>query len=170
MFLRNVQKGAAAVTLGILAGLFFAVAPAQAASGCDITVVDGAGILGDGTTQVEEASQKLESVGADVRIRTLQSFAPAATLDAYIQSQETNCASWQSPDGSRKSNLVVFAMSMDERSVGIFYGSKWNNAFSGSNSETRIYQDFMTPQFQGGDFSQGFVDGIESHDLGRRRF
>jgi uncharacterized membrane protein YgcG len=161
MFRRKLLSSALIVSLGFTAGVTLMSAPALAAADCDATVIDSAGILGDGTTQVEEASEALNSVGADVRVRTYQSFAPYSTLDEYIGEIQKGCGSWTAPDGaSWKSNIVIFAMTMDERSVGIFYGSKWDNAFSGANSEARIWGDFMVPQFQGGDFTQGFVDGI----------
>jgi uncharacterized protein len=162
MVLRSITRVALVIVLGT-SGLFLASMPAQAATNCDTTVVDSANILGSSITQVEDASKKLESLGADVRVRTVKSFAPAATLDDYVQGLQS-CPSWQSPNGSRKSNIVIFAMSMQERKVGIFYGSKWDNAFTGANSETRIYEDYMAPQFKGGNFSQGFVDGINQTD------
>lgn len=157
--LSRLGAAVAAVMAGFALVLFIPAA-AQAAPSCDNIVNDGANVLGSKTDKVKQAAQALNSVGADTRVLTVTSFAGYATLDDYVKGFVQHCGSWRGASGDVKTNLVVFAMSNKEHKLGIFYGSEWNNAFTGSNSESAIYSKYMTPRFKDGDFGQGFVDGI----------
>jgi uncharacterized membrane protein YgcG len=135
---------------------------ASAATACDSIVYDGANILGSGESDVESAAGKLEKLGADVRVVTLGSFSPSATLDAYIDKTVDRCPSWQSANGMRKNNLLIFAMSMDEHGLGIFYGESWKDRIDNSGGSEAIWSTYMAPQFANGNFSDGFVDGMKA--------
>lgn len=146
-----------------LVTMFFVVAvpsATQAEQSCDAIVVDDAGVLSGGQ-DVQAAAEELNSIGADVRVRTLPSISGYATLDDLVDDTIKSCQSWQNPNGDRKSNLVVFAMSKDDRKLGIFYGDGWVNAFNDGGGEQRIWADFMVPKFKSGDFSGGFVAAID---------
>lgn len=145
-------------------GVGFTISPAQAAGSCDAVVNDGAGVFhGSDTSKVTQAAQSLvSSVNADVRVVTAKSLGSYATLDDFVQGIQSSCPSWQSPNGGRKSNLLVFAMTLNDHKLGIFYGDEWTNAFTGPNSESNIYTTYMVPKFKGGDFAGGFVDGMKA--------
>lgn len=133
---------------------------ASAAEQCDAVIVDGAQKFGDDLSDVEEAWKSLATLGADVRVRTLTSLGRFDTLDDYVASTQSECGSWQSAAGTRKNNLLVFAMSVNDRKVGIFYGEQWKQAFKNSGGEGRIYNNQMGPRFRDGDFAGGFVAGM----------
>ena len=138
---------------------------AHASVSCDLVVNDQAGVIND-VGQVEQAAQEAShSVGADVKVVTVQSFSPHSSLDDYYRATVAACKSWQgiSADGSPvpKSNLLALFMSMKERKVGIFYGDDWVPSL-GSGVSNHIQSEEMGPFFRGGDFAGGFAKGIDS--------
>ncbi len=106
---------------------------------------------------VESAISRLETVGADVRVRAFEA-APLENLDAYQASQVANCASWRSPNGVTKDNLVTVLFSMDRQSA-LFYGANWHGGLD-SNVD-RIRADYMNAQFRLGNFTQGIVGSLD---------
>jgi uncharacterized membrane protein YgcG len=151
----------AAVTLFSLMALSaLSAVPAFAANPCDQTVYDGAQVFKGDQSSVEAAAQKLSQVGADVRVLTLKDLGGQSTLDALIKDQQNSCGSWKGSDGHRKNNLLVFAMALKERKVGIYYGDRWVAAFDQSGGDLRVQSDFMGPQFRNGNFAGGFADGM----------
>src|SRR3990172_5816286 len=95
---------------------------------CNALVQDQAGVLGAGLSQVTTAAQDLVNAGADVRVLTDRSFAPQGNLDQYQAARQRSCASWQSADGGRKNNLIVFVVAVGDRKVGLYYGEEWRTA------------------------------------------
>ncbi|MDB5163682.1 MAG: Chromosome segregation ATPase-like protein [Candidatus Saccharibacteria bacterium] len=157
--LRRILLSTAALVMLVGAVLGFAASSVGAASSCDATVVDNAHVFGDGLSHVQTAADKLKTVGADVRVRTITSLGSFGSLDDYVHAQEANCASW-SPGGTLKNNLLVFAMALNDHKVGIFFGDKWTRAFDSNGGELRIQSDFMAPRFKNGEFAGGFADGM----------
>ena len=142
---------------------FFAVSVpnvASAESACDAIVVDGANVLGNHQS-VETAALKLNGIGADVRVRTLPNLGNFATVDDYMAATVKACPTWQGINNDRKSNLVVYVMTKEDRKLGVFYGDGWTNAFSKGGGEQRIWADFMVPRFKSGDYPGGFVAAID---------
>lgn len=125
---------------------------------CDQLVVDEANVFGKDITRVESAAQELVKAGADVRVRTIRTFAPADNLDRFEMLLERQCASWTAPDGTRKNNLIVLMISSEERKTGLYYGSQWENVLGAH--WTRIQTEVMNPHFRQGDFVGGFVNGL----------
>jgi len=155
----------ALLALAALAGAvglpLLAVVPAHAEP-CLDPVVDGAVLLGSQKTAVQAAVSDLQSaVGAEVRVITIASLKGASSLDSYVQNWCRYCTSLSAPGGGLKTNVIIFAMSYQERSVGIFYGDTWQPAFTGQNSATRIWQDIMVPRFQNSDYAGGFIEAIK---------
>lgn len=141
--------------------LGFGVSPAAAASEqCDATIIDGAQKFGSDLSAVEASARSLATLGTDVRVRTLPNLGSFSTLDGYIDSMKSECGSWRSTSGTRKNNLLVFAMAVNDRKVGIFYGEQWKQAFKDAGGEGRIYNNQMGPRFADGDFAGGFVAGM----------
>lgn len=156
---------AAFVAMLVMAtGFGFLAQPATAAESCDQMVVDDARVFGDQQSQVVQAAQQLTNLGADVRVRTIPSLGGFATLDALFKNTQVNCPSWTGTGTNRKSNLLVFMMTLNDRKVGIFYGDRWVDAFNKTGGDQRVWQDFMVPAFRDGNYAKGFVDGMnESH-------
>jgi len=119
-------------------------------------------VLGAKLAAVQQAASDLQAAtGAEVRVWTVPDLGTEPTLDSLVKHWCLDCGSLTAPGGGLKTTVIVFAMSYSGHDVGIFYGDAWKNAFSGANSETRIWQDFMVPQFQNGDFGQGFINGMK---------
>jgi uncharacterized membrane protein YgcG len=125
---------------------------------CNNVVQDGVGI-GD-LKPLYAASAKLTDQSADVRVVILPSlFVSSGNLDVQEKNMEQRCSSWQSPDGGRKSNLIVFALAPNERKSGIYYGSAWKPALDGR--WPAISSNFMSPRFRSKDWVGGLVAGEE---------
>lgn len=127
-----------------------------AQSGCDQLIADDAGVFGGNISEVQSALNDLARY-AEVRVITIQSYGNS-TLDAYVDGIRQQCPSWQATDGGFKNNLIVFAISYDDQDTGIFYGNQWADPLD--SNWTRIVSDYMNPRFGDGDFSGGFVAGI----------
>jgi predicted nucleic acid-binding Zn-ribbon protein len=152
------RRFAPALLATLLAGFVYVQsAPAQAADSCNTTVIDNTSGHVLDQSAINAASKKLDNLGADVRVRAFQT-APTGRLESYYSSQVKACPSWQGPDGLPKSNLVVFAFSMDHQSA-IYYGSGWHAGLD-SNWE-RIRADYMNTQFRAGNFTKG-ITGAEA--------
>src|SRR6266550_3622372 len=90
---------------------------AFAATPCDQPVYDGAKVFKSGLPQVEKTAQKLNRLGADVRVFTVTTMSGQSNLDNFVKNVQSGCDSWKGPDGQRKNNLLVFAMALKERKV-----------------------------------------------------
>ena len=135
----------------ILLALFF-VAPTRSQD-CDNTVADQTGAFSSGQVQeVMANAQGLINQGADVRVRTM---GPTSNLDMDEKDLEKACRSWQSPNGGRKSTLVVLMVSPAGHKMGIYYGAAFSHALD--NHWNRIKSDYMAPHFKTGDWAGGFV-------------
>ncbi|MBI5153197.1 MAG: TPM domain-containing protein [Parcubacteria group bacterium] len=121
-------------------------------------VVDNAGIFGSGLGEVEAAAQKLVAVGADVRVRTVSTLGGAASIDYLVQEYQRNYASWRSPNGGRKSNLVVVMVSMREHKLIISAGGEYDASIA--KQASRIRTDIMNPRLKSGDNVGAFVGGL----------
>jgi uncharacterized membrane protein YgcG len=149
----------------LLVGAFFfgavAAAPAvaQTTDSCDEVVVDSTDqqVLKD-RSDVLNAANALESMGAEVRIRALQTV-PHDTLSAYKSAQSSICSSWREPNGDMLKNLIVFIFSIDGQDA-IFYGEKWHGALHSKEHGIRLNN--MDPQFRGKYYAEGLVDAQNS--------
>jgi uncharacterized membrane protein YgcG len=141
--------------------VFLSIVPAMAlAQSVDQQpVIDGAKIFGTRTGEVEAAASKLSSLGADIRIRTISTYGAAGNLDQYEAQLEKQSPSWIGQDGTRKNNLVVLLISVQERQTGLYYGSIWDNSLSGN--WLRIQTDIMNPLFRNNDYTGGTLKGLE---------
>lgn len=153
---------ATALVAVILAGaLGLTVSSAKAATICDQTVYDGANLFsGSDVSNVQAAEDKMQSIGADVRVLTISNWGSSADLDHYIDSTEKSCSSWQSPAGGWKTNLIIFVVDKNDRKLGIFYGNagRWANPLDANH--TRIQGDYMSPAFKEGDWAGGFISAM----------
>lgn len=122
MVLRRI--GVALATFGLLF-LFVGTLPASADATCTQKVVDTTAKSLLDTKQVEAAISQLDSIGADVYVRSFEKT-PNGSSDTYYRDAYGQCSNWQSPDGKTpKSNLIVVTFGMDHTS-GIYYGSSWH--------------------------------------------
>ncbi len=148
------------VTAGLLGPLLgvLTAAPASAATAaeCDSAIYDEAGSVADSAALLESVGAATRAGGL-VRVRAYGSV-PAGDLDAYIAGLQADCPSWRAPDGSRRSNLLVLAVSTGDRTTGLYYGSAYDGALGGQWS--RIQADLMNPRFRDGDFSTGLAEGL----------
>lgn len=151
----------------ILAGLLLgaSVPTSQAQSSCEQPVLDEAGVFGDQIAQVQRAADELSRGGALVRVRTVESYAPASSLDDYARQLEQRCATWRTVDGKRQPDLVVLLLALKERRTGIYYGAQWKTALD--SRWTSIQTEAINPRFRTGDFAGGFVAGLQA--LGQAR-
>lgn len=131
-------------------------------------VVDSADLFGGGQTNVEQAAQELaNTTGATVYVRTVNDA--GASLDQWTADLLAACPTWQAPnanpgpvsfENTAKENLLLFALSVNPRGVGIFYGGDWKPVLKGDGQAQRIQSNTMAPNFPE-NFAGGFVDGIE---------
>ena len=154
--------------LGLLVAPFAGAGVAQGAAARSLqlsasgvpTIVDDAHILNG--TAVQNEVQRLQSLGVDVYVRTFPSLdASYATLDDYVAALQTSTPAWQNPDGTRKSNLLILAVSVKERSTYIGYGAAWASSLGANNQYLTVQTDYMNPHFRDGDFTGGFVAGMD---------
>ena len=126
---------------------------------CDQVVIDDAGVFGNDASGVNSAANQLINSGADVRVRTIQTYGTAGNLDRYESQLEQQCPSWTDSSGNRKNNLVVIIVAIQERQTGLYYGSQWDNALGGQ--WTQIQANTMNPRFAQGDFAGGVIAGLQ---------
>lgn len=131
--------------------LLFAV-PARSQD-CDAIVDDHAEVLKPAErVSVTDAARQLNEQGADVRVRTV-GITP--NLDIDEKDFEQRCASWRSPDGGRKSTLLVLMVSPQSRKAGIYIGAALKPALDAHWN--RIMTDYMKPHFKTADWAGGFL-------------
>ncbi len=151
----------AAVILGF-SGLLLSPAPHALAQdgGCGV-IVDNANVVDDG--KLQPVINDLIRVGADPHIVTANNLGHHPTLDALVDAQWKSCPNWKATNGGRKSNLVVFAISIQDRQVGIFPtdGEPIDRAFEDAGGEQTIYSQYMGPKLRDGDFTAAFVAGMD---------
>ena len=146
------------VLLAVTAICFLIPFIVAAQNTCDQIVVDEAGVFGSGLSDVEAAANQLISSGADVRVRTIQTYGEAGNLDRYESQLEQQCASWTDSGGNRKNNLVVLIIAIQERQTGLYYGSQWESTLGGR--WVQIQTDTINPRLADGDFSGGVTAGL----------
>jgi uncharacterized membrane protein YgcG len=123
-----------------------------------ITVIDDAGLFGNNIDNVEAAAAKLEDLGADVRIRTIETYGNTGNLDLYEEQLEQQSPSWQGQDGERKNNLIVIIIALEEQKTGLYYGSYWGNLLEDRWPDVIDNMNFFFP---GGDYADGVIVGLE---------
>jgi hypothetical protein len=122
-------------------------------------VVDDAKIFGDRVVEVEAAANRLKAQGADVRVRTIPSYGAAGNLDQYESQLEQESPSWLDQNGSRKNNLIVLIISLQERQTGLYYGAYWEDVLG--QKWLSIQTDVMNPLFRNGDYAGGAIEGLD---------
>ncbi|MCR4428631.1 MAG: TPM domain-containing protein [Caldiserica bacterium] len=147
------------LSLGILLSLPFSFEAGFAQTDDQLIVVDQANLFGNQKALVEEAAQKLINLGADVRVRTINTYSPFANLDLYEEQLEQQSPSWLGQGGERKNNLIVLIIALQERKTGLYYGVQWENVLG--SKWLNIQTDIMNPRFASGDFAGGVVKGFE---------
>lgn len=120
---------------------------------CDKVVFDNASVLGARTAEVEQAAQQLTQLGADVRMWTV--IHNDHPIDWVEHNTEVSCDSWRSPNGGRKSTLLVLMVVPSDHKMGVYYGAAWHKALD--DHWNRIKQQSMAPRFHDGDFAGGFI-------------
>ncbi|MFH1461087.1 MAG: TPM domain-containing protein [Patescibacteria group bacterium] len=144
-------------TVALFFGLFFAIM-AFADLQNDL-IVDQAEKFGSSISAVKQAAENLQNVGADVHIWIMKSYSKTAdNLDQQFEQLLTKNKAWQSANGGRKNNLIVFMLSMKERQTGLYYGGDWDGPLA--DHWKRIVADHMNPKFKQGKFADGFINGI----------
>jgi len=121
-------------------------------------VVDEAGIFGNSLGDVEQAAKDLAGKGADVRVRTINTFSPEANLDRYEALVEQQSPSWLAPEGGLKNNMIIVLIALQERQVGLYYGDYWTDIIG--NQWMPIQQDVMAPLFAQGNYAAGTIRGL----------
>ncbi|HEX6288507.1 MAG TPA: TPM domain-containing protein [Herpetosiphonaceae bacterium] len=136
------------------------ISAASAQATCDQVVVDSAGVFGSEIQRVGEAAERLAETGAEVRVRTIATYAPSSSLDAFAEQLIGGCATWHDANGDRVSNLLLLIVAIEDRETGAYYGAQWTGAL---DSEWQAIQtDQMNPLFRDGDFAGGFVAGLDA--------
>ncbi len=153
------RRLALTVCIAFFAVIFLFASTATAQDECDQLVIDEAGVFNNRAGEVEAAARELISSGADVRIRTIQTYGGSGNLDRFESELEQQCPSWTDAEGNRKNNLVVLMIALEEQQTGLYYGSRWESTLG--SRWTQIQTDIMNPRFAQGDFAGGFVAGLE---------
>lgn len=139
------------------------VRPISAQSSCDAIVVDEVNVFKSRIEEVRAQAQALmNNSGAEVRVRTIQSYGSQENLDTYTKALGRSCPSWWT-SGDFKNNMVILIISIKERQTGVYAGSQWANPLGGPTIP-RIRNDIMGTRFANGDFVGGFVEGMKEID------
>lgn len=141
---------------------------ATAVDACPIEIVDEANMYYETMPQVQRAVDALEAEGADVRIRTINGFAPFPSLDSYLENMRGICrGNWSNNDGTlMKGNLVVLGISFSandsQRAVMLYYGSDWHKPLRDNGDAKRIETSIIIPRLQEGDYAGATIAGLEA--------
>lgn len=146
------------ISMVILSVFCFLPVAVLAQSSDQLTIIDDAAIFGNTINKVEAAVIELESMGADVRIRTILTYGSTGNLDLYEAQLELENPSWLGQGGERKNNLIVIIIALEERETGLYYGSYWGDLFE---SEWLNVLDTMGMFFADGDYAAGVIAGLE---------
>lgn len=140
-----------------LAGLAVQSAGSAAAAdrSCDALVIDHADVLTD--RRVVDAAQRVVDHAADVRVVTYTSV-PGGNLDKYMVHEKDRCVSWQGRGPRWKNNLVVLAVSVDDRRSGLYYANTFESDLG--RAWPRIQAERMNPRFARDDFTGGMVAAL----------
>lgn len=143
---------AVALTLAVSAPSAYALEP------CNAVVVDTAGVLTD-TRAVEDAAASLaRQTGAEVRVRIAPDHAPHANLDKHIEDiAEYVCKAWTNPTGARRSNLLIFFVTMNGQ-VGLYYGDLWRQELD--RQWPTILERKVKPLLRDGAFDRALISGM----------
>lgn len=155
----NVKKFVIALFFGLTFMYAFLAVPVQAQSGgsCDATIIDQPGKIAD-PAMVRTAIEGLESEGAVVRVRVIDTFGAAANLDLYFDSALADCKSWQGANGFKRPNLIVIYVEMAHRKVGLYYGEVWTAELNAK--WPGILSHKVSPFLKAGDFSSAIATGL----------
>ena len=129
---------------------------------CAQTIYDNGGLLHNRQPATLAAAQKLKNIGVEVRVIDLLTYDGYPTLTSYIMARQRACASWKSPTGGWKSNLLVIVATIKERKIGVFYGphTKLAAAFRKGGGSQRIGTDFIYPKIYQARWPAAFVAGL----------
>jgi uncharacterized membrane protein YgcG len=147
---------------GCIAALaFISLLPTQglAQSVDEIPVIDSANLFQSRIDEVEASVDKLVSLGADVRVRTILTYGNAGSLDRYEAQLEKESPSWTDQNGSIKYDLIVLIIALQERETGLYYGNAWENVLG--NRWEAIIDNNMNPDFGSGNYAGGAIKGLE---------
>ncbi len=141
----------------LIAAAFAALIPSAASAvNCDAPVGDEAGIISD----VGKVDSAARIHGYDVRVRTVRSFAPHASITEYRRWYAAQCPSWFSGD-KLESNVLLLFYSLDERKLGIGWGPAVGSKLKDQwESVKRSRFDWTPTAYQNGDksaYTNGFA-------------
>jgi uncharacterized membrane protein YgcG len=137
-----------------LALILLAASPVSPAPpDCAARVVDAAGLVKDDAV-VAQSLEALRALGIDAHAVTLKSHGDASSLDAAVERMEARCPAWQSA-GEQRGDLLVIAVSLKERTSGIYYGSDLEARLA--PVAERLRDDVMGPHLRKGDFDGAFI-------------
>ncbi|MCP4769101.1 MAG: hypothetical protein GY875_22930 [Gammaproteobacteria bacterium] len=144
---------------GLTVMFAFLVVPVQAQSGgsCDATIIDQPGKIAN-AGKVRTAIAGLESEGAVVRVRVIDTFGDAANLDLHFDNVLAGCKSWQGANGLKRPNLIVLYVEMAHRKVGLYYGEVWTRELN--SKWPGILSRKVTPFLKAGEFSSAIATGL----------
>jgi len=148
----------------ILLVIFCSICTPALAASYEDAIYDAADLFADAEKeQIQAAIDSIaDTVGAEVHVITVRSIGNYPEMDKFLEAVEADTPSWQTQTGMRKSSLLVFAMSLEDRKLCIYWGEAWVDALEGSRKEAdRIREQIMVPEFRAGDFANGFVRAIE---------
>ncbi|HSV40986.1 MAG TPA: TPM domain-containing protein [Nocardioidaceae bacterium] len=145
------------VCAGLMSVFLLPAAPAAAVepASCTSLVIDGARVLD--VPKVRRAALAVQREAADIRVRSYTSVLDG-DLDAQIEREQEACPSWRDLDGSRRDNLIVLAVSVEDRRVGLYYGRVWDGELG--DRWPGIQAHTINPHFKAGRYTEGFVAGL----------
>ena len=145
------QKFSAVFLLLVLVLLAIPANPTHAQGTCD-PIVDTTDELD--IEIIRDFAQPLEDRGATVVVRSFD-FTDSGDLDATIEALVDQC--FADGPGNKRANLILVAMSVNDRSTNITYGDDWTEIKA---SLADIQADDMNPNFAAGDITAGFSAGL----------
>ena len=139
--------------------IFLGAFPLLAQSECDALLVDNAHVIGaTGTKNINVAAESLMAAGADVRVRTEKDLGGYPTPQHLEQALEKSCASWRSPNGDRKSNLIVIMFVKPDWSA-IIPGREFGSVLA--DQQLAIARDLMSPKIRANNYAGALTAGLK---------
>lgn len=134
-----------------------ALSPNSYANECDAHFIDSVGKAD--VVVVNREAQSLVSKGIEPRIRIIQNYDGYGNLDSYERALVKRCPSMSGADGGRKGNLLTVIVEMDNRQIGIYYGSDYHNPLD--SKWKRVKDRTIIPNLKSGNFTGALTDGMD---------
>ncbi|GAA4200827.1 TPM domain-containing protein [Actinocatenispora rupis] len=133
--------------------------PSPSPDRCDTALYDPTSVLDAADlARLHEDADQLVDDGAEFHLRMYGTL-PSGGIAAAEQADEAACPTWYE-SGSRRSDLLVVAVSVHDRQTGIYYGDNWSSVLDDSWRDIQTRR--MNPDFQQSRYADGLDAGLRA--------